>query len=271
MDWSLMLLSQDIPSTIEHSPEWGWCLVVTAEDYRHAVEQIRQYRAENFQWPWRQQIRHEITFDWASLFWVALICLVYWLNAYRINLNGPGMMDSQAVSRGEWWRLVTAVFLHANLGHLMANAGFGFVLLGLTMGVYGTGIGLLAALLAGVGGNVAAWLLDPEHLSLGASGMVLGCLGLLAIPAASVPRGKARAFKTLVTGIAAGLMLFLLLGSSPSADLVAHAGGFVSGLLLGGLFRLTPRLFRNTTANLVGGSLFCLLVLLSWCLALARP
>jgi len=59
----------------------------------------------------------------------------------------------------------------------MANAGFGLVLLGLAMGVYGTGVGLLAALLAGAGGNAAAWLIDPGHRSLGASGMVDGLPG----------------------------------------------------------------------------------------------
>ena len=59
--------------------------------------------------------------------------------------------------------------------------------LGFAMGRYGTGTGVLAAFLAGAGGNVAAWLASLEqHRNLGASGMVMGSLGLLAAQSPSL-------------------------------------------------------------------------------------
>lgn len=268
MDWSLMLFSQDIGSAIEHSEESGWELIVAEEDYGRALEQIRQYRLENRRWPWRQKLRRTVLFDWGSLVWVALLCVVFWLDANRLNLRDAGLMDGSAVSRGEWWRLFTAIFLHADVGHLAANAGFGLVLLGLAMGVYGTGIGLLAAFLTGVGGNFLAWLIDPGHRSLGASGMVLGALGLLAAQAGSTRPHEGRAVKSWVVGIAAGLMLFLLLGSGPGSDLVAHAGGFITGVLLGSLLRLVPRMIQSAAANIGAGAIVCVLFLLTWWLAL---
>jgi membrane associated rhomboid family serine protease len=270
MDWSLMLLSQDIPSTIDHSEELGWGLIVAAPDVDRALAQIRQYRLENARWPWRQEIRDQVLFDWGCLGWVFLVCLVYWLDINRADLRGIGLMDSAAVNRGEWWRLFTAVFLHADVGHLAANAGFGLILVGLAMGVYGTGIGLLSAFLAGVGGNVVTWVIDPIHRSLGASGMVMGALGLVAAQAFSTSRETPRALKPMLAGIGGGVMLFLLLGSSPGSDLVAHAGGFVTGLLLGGLLRLAPRLADNIAVNLVAGALFSVLALLAWWLALSQ-
>ena len=53
------------------------------------------------------------------------------------RIAGTGLMDSAAVSKGAWWRLFTAILLHNDLGHLMANMTIGFVVLGLAMARYG--------------------------------------------------------------------------------------------------------------------------------------
>src|SRR5258706_9926496 len=91
-------------------------------------------------------------------------------------------MDGGAVGAGEWWRLFRAPMLHADLPHLAANVVIGLVFLGLTMAIYGPGLALLAALLAGAGGNMTGLILyDRTYLGLGASGMVMGTLGLLAV------------------------------------------------------------------------------------------
>jgi rhomboid protease GluP len=268
MDWSLLLLSQGIESIIDHSDESGWGLVISSNEHQRALRLIKQYRLENLRWPWRRKIRQKVLFDWGGLAWAALIVLIYKLDVDGANLRGKGLMDSAAVTRGEWWRLFTAMFLHADAGHLMANAGFGLVLLGLAMGVYGTGVGLLAALLAGAGGNAAAWLIDPGHRSLGASGMVMGCLGLLAAQAIYTGHARPHALKSVIGGMAAGLMLFLLLGSSPGTDLTAHAGGFLTGGLLGGILTVSPRVAQSAIANIVAGALFSLIAVLTWWLAL---
>src|SRR5262245_27376607 len=113
MDWSLVLVSQGIESTIE-GPESGvgWGLWVAEREYARAMEAIRQYRLENRGWPWRHRV-HEIgvVFDWGSLAWVVLLLVFYWLDAQK-NFRSIGRMDSSAVSDGQWWRLFTAVWLH---------------------------------------------------------------------------------------------------------------------------------------------------------------
>ncbi|HET7624034.1 MAG TPA: rhomboid family intramembrane serine protease [Verrucomicrobiae bacterium] len=269
MDWSLVLISQGIESTIEHSEEFGWGLIVSDEELERAKIAIENYNAENVRWPWRRRIQREIVFDWGALAWVFLIGLFFYLQSLGTNLREAGLMDAQAVSRGEWWRLSTAIFLHANIGHFAANAGIGFFLLGLTMGRFGTGIGLFAAYLAGVLGNVATWLAFENHLSLGASGLVMGCVGLLAAQAFSW-RKHPQALRYFLTGIAGGVMLFALLGLSPGSDVLAHAGGFVGGFLIGIALLLAPKLAQNTTANVVAGILFTTATVLTWWLALAK-
>lgn len=268
MDWSLALASQGLEPVIEHIAEAdAWGLSVPQAEHARALAIIQQYRIENRGWPWRREVAQpDFVFDAGSVIWVLLMGTFYWLSVADPHLKAAGLMDVAAVSQGEWWRLVTAVFLHGDIAHLATNLAVGFVLLGLALGRYGTGIGALAALLAGVAGNVLVWLLcSPPRAGLGASGMVLGALGLVAAQWFAL-----RAFhpRIWVTGLAAGGMLFVLLGLSPGTDVLAHAGGFAGGLLLGIVPAHWPQLARNGRANLLAGAAFAGLTVVAWWLAL---
>jgi len=270
MDWSLVLVSQGIETTIEQAEDGtGWALVVAARDFGHSLQVIRQYRLENRGWPWQQAVfRPGFLFDWGSLAWALLVCLFYWLSVHS-NMQSAGLMDSAAVAQGQWWRLFTAMWLHADLAHLATNATFGLVLLGLAMGHYGTGAGLLAACLAGAGGNLIAGLISLQtHHSLGASGMIMGSLGLLAVQSFSLWRQTPHAVKYILSGICGGVMLFVLLALTPGTDIVAHLGGFACGLVLGALMSLVPKIAQKARVNLLCGFLFALLVIVPWWLAL---
>lgn len=270
MDWSLVLVSQGIETAIAQ-PDIGagWGLLVAPHDYQNAMDAIRQYRIENRGWPWQQQVfRPGLLFDWGSLAWVMLMVFFFWLST-RLDLRSAGIMDSVRAGHGQWWRLFTAMWLHADLAHLGSNATLGLVLLGLAMGRYGTGVGLLAGYLAGAGGNVAAWLVASEpHRSLGASGMVMGTLGLLAVQSVSLWKQTPHAAKYIYSGIFGGVMLFVLFGLAPGTDVTAHFGGFVSGLLLGAALMRVPVVTQSAAANLLSGLGFALLVIVPWWLAL---
>lgn len=272
MDWSLVLASQGIDCAIDYAEEGAsWALVVAYQDYEPARSALHQYYLENRRRPWRQDVLGAgILFDWGSLAWVFLVVLFFWLSS-RGDLKSVGIVDSTALEHGQWWRLFTAMWLHADAGHLATNASIGLVLLGLTMGRYGTGAGLLAAYLAGAGGNVIAWTLSAApHLSLGASGMVLGCLGLLAVQSFSLWRQTPHAGKYIVSGVVGGVMLFVLMGLTPGTDVLAHAGGFASGLLLGALLTLVPGIAQMARTNFLCGLVFAFLVVVPWWLALTR-
>ena len=272
MDWSLVLISQGIESTIEHAEGEGWGLRVSAQEYTAGLEAIALYRNENRHWRWRRQLLQPgLLFDWVSFAWVMLLVGLYWLNVARVDLHSAGVLDTVALAHGQWWRLFTAIWLHADLTHLAGNAMFGFVLLGLTMGRYGTGVGLAAAYLAGAGGNLIAWIFSSQpHYALGASGMVMGCVGLLAIQSVSIWRGTPQAGRVFLSGLFGGVMLFVLLGLTPGTDVLAHFGGFMWGLVFGGLMAPLHRILRKPATNLVSGLVFLALVLWPWWLALRR-
>jgi rhomboid protease GluP len=306
MDWSLALASQGIQPVIEHGTHRGadslareilnrgevgadkavrapdpasgsqqnegWFLVVSTNDYDNAVAIIRQYRIENLGWGWRKRIfKSGPLFDRASAAWVSLTVIFYWLSGSHANIRESGIMDTTAVAAGEWWRLFTATLLHGDLAHLASNAAFGFVLLGLAMARYGAGVGLLAAYLAGVGGNVADCLVYSDgHRSLGASGVVMGALGLIAVQSLAHLKSHPKPMKFVAVGVFGGVMLFVLLGLSPGADIIAHLGGFVAGLGLGALLALAPAITRAPIVNLIAGFMFAALVIWTWVLALAK-
>ena len=270
MDWSLVLASQGIEHIIEHQEETGWALAVSEADHQKALTHIRLYRLENRHWWHRPIFQPGLIVDWRSTAWLFLIIVFYWWSEQRTDLRTVGMWHGNALAHGEWWCLFTAIWLHADLAHLALNAVFGLVLLGLAMARYGSGVGLLAAYLAGVGGNLASCLVyDSTQRGLGASGVVMGALGLLA--ALSFPHLRHRtANKTrlFAGGIFGGLLLFVMIGVSPESDVIAHLGGFVSGLLLGSLLSLTPQFMHRPRVNLAAGILFATLVIIPWLLAL---
>jgi rhomboid protease GluP len=269
MEWSLVLVSQGIEPTIECLEGVGWGLWVAEPEYAKALQALLLYQLENRHWRWQQTIFRPAgyLFDWGSLIWVVVICAFFWLANEPSPLRAAGLMDSAEVLQGQWWRLFTAVWLHGDLAHLAGNAVFGFVLLGLAMGRFGTGTGLLAAYLAGVCGNLTALVLSARHASLGASGMVMGGLGLLAVQSASAWRRSPHLPKHLVSGIFGALMLFVLLGLTPGTDVLAHSGGFVGGLALGGLLALAPALSQKPIPNLMSGVILVGLIAWPWWLA----
>jgi rhomboid protease GluP len=270
MDWSLVLASQGIEHIIHEPDATGWGLMVGESDHAAALNAIRLFRRDNRRWRWRKAIStNGPIFDGVSIAWVALTVVFYWLSASRVGFRDAGILDGSAVAAGEWWRLFTAPLLHADVMHLATNALFGFILLGFAAGCYGTGLGLLAAFLAGVGGNLASWALRGAAMhGLGASGVVMGALGLVAVHSIAHLKRTPGTAKLLIGGLAGGVMLFTLLGLSPGTDTIAHFGGFVAGIAIGGFLALlspSPSTFR---INFAAGLGFMVLVIWTWALAL---
>jgi rhomboid protease GluP len=265
MDWSLVLLSQGIECSILHD-DLGWRLRLAPEDHARAVIVLDQYRRENRGWVWREQLSAAgADIHWGVLLWCLLLASWHaWVVAQGGGWRLAGQMDSVAMRHGDWWRLFTAVTLHGDVAHLMANLTAGFLTLGLAMTRWGAGWALLAAGFAGAFGNVCGLVFHPEpHVGLGASGMVMGGLGLLTVPEPSPARNRRRGFPALLRSLLGGTLLFVLLGLNPASDVVAHAGGFAAGLACGFALSVLPPALRqpragNWFAALLGLCLFSL-------------
>lgn len=262
MDWSLVLASQDIAATIIHPDAEHWGLLVSPGDYVRATGVIRQFRLENRGWKWQHDLPWSgVTFHFGSLVWCFWLTLIQQLSLGQFpRFRSTWIFDTAAVRQGEWWRAFTAIFLHADLAHLCANLVTGFLLLGLAMARYGAGPALLCSFLAGAIGNAAGFLVYAgPYKGLGASGMVMGALGLLAAqPLLGLGIHRLR-FASVVRGVLAGVLLFILLGTDPTSDVMAHLGGFAGGLFIGTLLLLLPLHVRHSKFFAAG----CWLVLVT--------
>jgi membrane associated rhomboid family serine protease/regulator of sirC expression with transglutaminase-like and TPR domain len=140
---------------------------------------------------------------------------------------------------GEWWRLVTANFVHIGLLHLALNMQCLWSLGRLAERMFGNGAFLALYLLSGLGGSVASLWRNPTIVSAGASGAIFGVAGGIVV---FLYRGKLSLPRQVVNRNLTSILVFvgynLLYGFSNSGiDNAAHLGGFVTGLVLGALLR----------------------------------
>jgi membrane associated rhomboid family serine protease len=273
MDWSLVLASQGIEAIIERAPDREhWLLLVPPEDFERARDSIRLYRAENRGWSWRKELPGaDLELHWGAILFCVALALIHSLATYQMpSIQDRGTMDSLKVAHGEWWRLFTAVFLHGDLAHLAANVTFGVIVLGLAMGRFGAGLALLSTFLAGAFGNVLGLkFYSHSYTGLGSSGMMMAALGMLAVHSIYLWKTNPKSARYILSGVAAGMLMFVLFGVDPNSDILAHFGGFVGGIVFGGILALAPaKVVRRRSADVLALFFFVTISVLVWILAL---
>lgn len=138
-------------------------------------------------------------------------------------------------TRDEPWRLATAIFLHAGLWHLAFNllaiAKIGPVIEGL----YGRMTMLGVFLITGVAANLGSEWMGLSGVGIGASGGLMGLIGVAAGHGQRAGTGAGRAQRDAMVRWAAYTMIF---GFAVGADHWAHAFGFVLGAVLGYAVRI---------------------------------
>ncbi|MEY2543374.1 MAG: hypothetical protein QOE81_835 [Verrucomicrobiota bacterium] len=207
------------------------------ESRGHAGDEIR---TENVPQDRAGRLRHAPVVGILILLNIAVFCIELWRGALTnpVTLHRLGSLDSFAViSRGEFWRLFTALFLHYNLLHLVFNL-FALYVLGPSLERTIGAVRFAACyLIAGVGSTGGVVLLTlfkivrPAEL-VGASGCVMGIVGAWAgflIRHRHMWQAKQRLLNILlIIGIQ---ILFDI--STPQVSTSAHLCGLVTGFGIG--------------------------------------
>jgi rhomboid protease GluP len=145
---------------------------------------------------------------------------------------------------GEWWRLLTNVFIHGGLLHIAFNMWCLWNLGQLCESLYGRWTYAAIYLTCGVGASLASAAWHPYVPSVGASGAIFGLAGALIaafkLGEFSVPRS---ALSGTLRSLGAFVVYNLIFGAViPGIDNTAHIGGLVTGLIVGALIALiAPR------------------------------
>jgi membrane associated rhomboid family serine protease len=136
------------------------------------------------------------------------------------GLRGPDISD------GDWWRVITGGFLHAGFLHLLLN----MYVLWIAGSILEPGIGTPRFLgiyfVSLIAGSLGALIVDPNTVTVGASGAIFGLMGAVIV----VARGRG------VEQLASQFGLFVVLNlvltfSIPGISIGGHVGGLIGGAL----------------------------------------
>lgn len=273
-DRALVLESLRIPHQL--IDDGGSCvLIVPAPFSAQAVTELRLYDDENPPAIGKTPPRvdyHDAVPGLAG--YVLVICIVAGMAGYsyfQSNWFVAGRVDGELIRQGEWWRLFTALTLHADVKHLLSNLVFG-VFFGLFAGrLLGSGVAWLTIVLAAATGNALnTLLLESSHRSIGASTAVFAALGLVAgyvwfRRLMSQDRWSNR-YGPIVGGLA--LLMYTGMGG-PNTDVGAHLLGFVCGFGAGYILSRQGDVAANSRTQLIAGGLALGLIFFSWGIALS--
>lgn len=131
------------------------------------------------------------------------------------------------VAHGEWWRLVSSMFLHASFFHLGVNMYSLYFVGSIMEQVIGRWRFLLLYLASGLAGSAGALVLSPLVPTVGASGAIFGILGGLFI---LERRGHLRTEGQIAGLIILNLVITFVFSSSISVG--GHLGGLIGGMVL---------------------------------------
>lgn len=155
------------------------------------------------------------------------------LNPDPQTLVDLGALFPPFIAQGEWWRLLTAMFLHASLIHILLN-GWALYLFGQFVEAhFGRVMFLVIYFLSGFLASVTSyWFGAPIQVGVGASGAIIGLLGaFIAYNFRRRELALAQAnLRWAVTIIAINVVFGLAIAN---VDNWAHGGGLVAGLLIG--------------------------------------
>ncbi|GAA4678958.1 rhomboid family intramembrane serine protease [Phytohabitans rumicis] len=141
------------------------------------------------------------------------------------------------ITDGAYYRLITAMFIHYGLIHLLLNMWALWVLGRNLEAVLGPVRFLSLYLLAGLGGNVACYLFSPDSLSAGASTSIFGLFAAFFIILRKLKRDTSAVIGILVVNL-------VLTFAVSSISIAGHLGGLVTGAIVGVILAYAPQAKR---------------------------
>lgn len=270
----LVLEAVGISAQVGHQDGW-WLLVVSRSDLEASAAELEAYRRENADRSARRPavpvFGGAVAGVWSYAGAIVLVAGLAAHGAFGLDWRAAGAMQAGEVMAGEWWRSVTALTLHLDAGHIVANLVFGAVF-GLLAGrVFGGGVAWLAIVLAGSMGNVMnAAVQSPRHVSIGASTAVFAALGLIVAhalrPRMPVPETWLKRWSPLIGG---GVLLAFTGVGGARTDVVAHVTGCFAGMLIGWSgCRLPARWLASRAVQAGAGIAAVILVAFAWAVGL---
>ena len=165
---------------------------------------------------------------------LALNIVIYLLTVLPIvgqSILGAGLGVNYLVTDGEWWRLITPMFLHGGIMHILFNMFCLFVFGPELEKIMGKMRFVTLFMLAGILANVATYFIqDPIYQHLGASGAIFGIFGAYGALVYYTKKSMPELRQIILPIIAISIVMTFV---QPNINVTAHVTGLIVGFLIG--------------------------------------
>jgi len=273
-EWALVLEAVGVPYRLERTPA-GAALWVDPMDHARAADELGRYLRENrtrpapgLSWP---VYRHA---GWGVAAYAVILVLVMAAALYHVgdrNWVNRGVLQTGITHVTDWWRVFTALTLHANLPHLLGNMAFGVVFAYPASQFVGVGVAWLAIVLgAGTANTLDMLLHAPGEEVLGASTAVFVALGLASAFSWRRRTTGSLTWRQRLAPLVAGVALLAFTGTGGEhTDVLAHLLGFGVGVGTGfALAHLPLPAPARSVPQWIAGTLALAILAAAWLAAL---
>ncbi|MEG0823568.1 MAG: rhomboid family intramembrane serine protease [Erysipelotrichaceae bacterium] len=182
-----------------------------------------------------------------SIVFILICCIAYGIEGTLINHYGfdMGIILSGAMYKplmivnGEWYRMLSAGFLHLNLFHLFMNTIALYNMGTIAERMYNKKQYVFILLMSILMGNALSFIANGNVIALGISGGVFGVMGAMLVNFIDTGAFKNKLLRTNVIML---VFINFLISMGPGIDAFGHIGGFVIGAALGILFTKSAKL-----------------------------
>lgn len=204
-------------------------MLINNEDKRTYLHYKRKVLTQNLVDKHMQRFT-PITYTLILINIVIWLCMILYLNRFSdVKLLEVGGLVHFNVVHGEWYRLISSMFLHFNFEHILMNMLSLFIFGKIVESIIGSWRMLIIYIISGLYGNFVSLSFNTTTISVGASGAIFGLIGsIFVIMYLSKNFNKKMIGQLLIALVV--LIVFSLFISN--INIMAHLGGFISGVLI---------------------------------------
>lgn len=177
------------------------------------------------------------------------------------------------IYEGQWWRLCSAMFVHAGLIHLACNAYVQWQICGFLSSLWGKFTWLIIFFTSGIFGNILSVIMSPDAVGVGSSGALMGVLAawavFIVITWQLVPEDQRMERNKQLCSLIVNIVIVIVIGQLEFVDGAAHLGGLIQGGLLGLFLLCDEQESINLKWFIRTCSLGAIIVLYIWAFAIA--
>lgn len=204
-------------------------MLINNEDKRTYLHYKRKVLTQNLVDKHMQRFT-PITYTLILINIVIWLCMILYLNRFSdVKLLEVGGLVHFNVVHGEWYRLISSMFLHFNFEHILMNMLSLFIFGKIVESIIRSWRMLIIYIISGLYGNFVSLSFNTTTISVGASGAIFGLIGsIFVIMYLSKNFNKKMIGQLLIALVV--LIVFSLFMSN--INIMAHLGGFISGVLI---------------------------------------